>query len=331
MEEDKKDRKNRKDKKEKKNKEDKENKGNNKNKENIIKTGKMKILVTGARGMLGSAVMSYALTDSGVSAVGADIDDFDICDASAAAGFIDKLMPDAVIHCAAFTNVDAAESDSEKAFRVNAMAVRDLAAICAARGIKLAVISTDYVFDGSKESPYGEYDLPSPINVYGMSKYYAERYCGHICSKSFIVRTSWLFGANGGNFVGAILKKAAAEGELSVVNDQFGSPTYTKDLAAFLIELVKTEKYGIYHATNDGYCNWHDFAREILNISGLSSVKLYSVSTENFKRPAARPKNSRLLKTALYCSGFKKLRTWQDALADYINEIGLVPGYNNKQ
>jgi dTDP-4-dehydrorhamnose reductase len=314
-----------------KGKKNKDDKDNRENKENTIETGKMKILVTGARGMLGSAVMAYARGVCGVSAVGSDLSDFDICDASAAAGFIDQLMPDALIHCAAFTNVDAAESDSEKAFCVNAMAVRDLAVICAARGIKLAVISTDYVFDGSKESPYGEYDLPSPINVYGMSKYYAERYCGHICSKSFIVRTSWLFGANGVNFVGAILKKAADEGELSVVNDQFGSPTYTKDLAAFLIELVKTEKYGIYHATNDGYCSWHDFASEILKVAGLSSVKLYSVSSENFKRPAARPKNSRLLKTALCCSGFKKLRAWQEALAEYINEICLVPGYNNKQ
>ena len=294
--------------------------------ENKKENYKIKILVTGSRGMLGTAVMAHALTDSGVSAVGADIDDFDICDASAAAGFIDKLMPDVIIHCAAFTNVDEAESDCEKVFRVNAMAVRDLAAICASRSIKLAVISTDYVFDGSKDGPYGEYDRPSPINVYGMSKYYAERYCEHICSKSFIVRTSWLFGANGGNFVGAILKKALAEGELSVVDDQFGSPTYTKDLAVFLIELVKTEKYGIYHATNEGYCSWHDFAREILNISGLSSVKLYSVSSENFKRPAARPRNSRLLKIALFCSGFKKIRPWQESLSDYINEINAVSG-----
>ncbi len=294
--------------------------------ESYQESGKIKVLVTGARGMLGTAVMACALADCGVFATGADIDDFDICDASAAASFIDKLSPDAIIHCAAFTNVDAAESDNQKAFRVNAMAVRDLAAICAARSIKLAVISTDYVFDGLKNGPYAEYDQPSPINVYGMSKYYAERYCQHICSKSFIVRTSWLFGPNGGNFVSAILKKAMVEGELSVVDDQFGSPTYTKDLAVFLIELVKTEKYGIYHATNEGYCSWHDFAREILNISGLSSVKLYSVGSENFKRPAARPKNSRLLKTALLCSGFKKFRRWQESLFDYISEIGMVSG-----
>lgn len=306
------------------------NENNSKSKENLKETGKIKILVTGARGMLGGAVMAHAAGDCSVSAFGADLSDFDICDASAAAGFIDKSMPDAVIHCAAFTDVDAAENDTEKAFRVNAMAARDLAVICAKRGIKLAVISTDYVFDGLKESPYGEYDLPSPINIYGMSKYYAERYCGHICPKSFIVRTSWLFGAGGENFVGAILKKAAAEGELSVVNDQFGSPTYTKDLAAFLIELVKTEKYGIYHATNDGYCSWHEFAREILKVSGLSSVRLYSVSSQNFKRPAARPKNSRLLKTALCCSGFEKLRAWQEALADYINETGLASDYSIK-
>jgi dTDP-4-dehydrorhamnose reductase len=283
-----------------------------------------KILVTGAGGMLGSDIMSCLSAQcGGVKVIGADIGDFDILDSSAASGHIDTVKPDAIIHCAAFTNVDAAESDPETAFKVNAMAVRDLASICAERSIRLALISTDYVFDGEKKSPYGEYDQPAPINAYGMSKYYAERYAAQLCRHSFIVRTSWLFGKNGPNFVKAILKKAAAEGELSVVDDQTGSPTYTKDLARFLIELVKTEKYGIYHATNEGYCSWHGFAAEILKACGLSGVKLYAVSSEAFKRSAARPKNSSLLKTALYYSGFEKLRPWPEALIDYLSETGL--------
>lgn len=284
-----------------------------------------KILVTGARGMLGSDIMCCPSAKSGgLTLVGADIGDFDILDPSAAARYIDAAKPDAIIHCAAFTNVDAAESDPETVFKVNAMAARDLALICAGRSIRLALISTDYVFDGEKKSPYGEYDQPAPINAYGMSKYYAERYVSQLCPKSFIVRTSWLFGSNGPNFVKAILKKAAETGELSVVDDQTGSPTYTKDLARFLIELVKTEKYGIYHATNEEYCSWHGFAAEILKACGLSGVKLYAVSSGAFKRPAARPENSMLLKTALYYSGFEKFRPWREALIDYLTETGVI-------
>ena len=283
-----------------------------------------KILVTGSRGMLGSDIIGCpSATGGGVKVIGSDIGDFDILDPSSAARYIDSVNPDAIIHCAAFTNVDAAESDPETAFKVNAMAVRDLASICAGRSIRLALISTDYVFDGEKKSPYGEYDQPAPINAYGMSKHYAERYAAQLCRHSFIVRTSWLFGKNGPNFVKTILKKAAEAGELSVVDDQTGSPTYTKDLARFLIELVKTEKYGIYHATNEGYCSWHGFAAEILKVCGLSGVKLYAVSSEAFKRPAARAKNSMLLKPALYYSGFEKFRPWQEALIDYLSETGV--------
>mgnify|MGYP000975262925 CR=1 FL=1 len=284
-----------------------------------------KILVTGARGMLGSDILScHHALGSGIKVIGSDIGEFDILDPSATSRYIDAVKPDAIIHCAAFTNVDAAEGDPETAFKVNAMAARDLASICAARSVRLALISTDYVFDGEKKSPYGEYDRPAPINAYGTSKYYAERYVSQLCPKSFIVRTSWLFGKNGPNFVKAILKKAAETGELSVVDDQTGSPTYTKDLARFLIELVKTEKYGIYHATNEGYCSWHGFASEILRVCGLSSVKLYAVTSEAFKRAAARPTNSMLLKTALYYSGFEKFRPWREALIDYLSETGVI-------
>ncbi|HPG56816.1 MAG TPA: dTDP-4-dehydrorhamnose reductase [Candidatus Wallbacteria bacterium] len=281
-----------------------------------------KILVTGACGMLGTDVLKAASGLAGVEAQGVDMADFDLLDTKAAAAYIARFKPDAIVHCAAFTNVDAAEARQEEAFKINAMAVRDLAVICAEGSIKLALLSTDYVFDGEKGSPYAEYDQPSPINVYGMSKYYAERYAVQICPRSFIVRTSWLFGANGNNFVRAILKKSRSEGELFVVDDQVGSPTYTGDLAKFLIELVQTDKYGIYHATNEGYCSWNEFARVILKLSAMDGVKVNAVDSEAFKRPAARPKNSRLLKTALYYSGFKGLRPWQEALADYLAEIG---------
>lgn len=286
-----------------------------------MKKKKFTVLVTGARGMLGSDIMAGpCAAEGGTELVGADAEDFDITDAAASAAFIDKVRPDALIHCAAYTNVDAAEGDVDTAFRVNAMAARDLAAMCGARGIRFALISTDYVFDGEKKSPYGEYDQPAPLNVYGMSKYYAERYALQLCPRGYIVRTSWLFGKNGHNFVKAILKKARTEGALSVVDDQTGSPTYTRDLARFLMELVRTEKYGIYHATNEGYCTWHGFAREILDLCGLSGVKLFAVTSDEFKRPAARPKNSMLSKTALYCSGFDKFRPWQEALKEYLAE-----------
>lgn len=281
-----------------------------------------KILVTGSRGMLGADVLKSAGGLAGIEMRGVDLAEFDLLDAKAAAAYIRSYGPDAIIHCAAFTNVDAAETRQEEAFKINAMAVRDLAVICAEGSIKLALISTDYVFDGEKRSPYAEYDQPSPINIYGMSKYYAERYVAQVCPRGFIVRTSWLFGANGNNFVKAILKKARSEGELFVVDDQFGSPTYTGDLAKFLIELVQTDKYGIYHATNEGYCSWNEFARVILKLSAMEGVKVNAVSSEAFKRPAVRPKNSRLLKTALHYSGFKGLRPWQEALADYLAEIG---------
>ncbi|HOT75820.1 MAG TPA: dTDP-4-dehydrorhamnose reductase [Candidatus Wallbacteria bacterium] len=281
-----------------------------------------KILVTGSRGMLGADVLKSAGGRAGIEMRGVDLAEFDLLDAKAAAAYIRSYGPDAIIHCAAFTNVDAAETRQEEAFKINAMAVRDLAVICAEGSIKLALISTDYVFDGEKRSPYAEYDQPSPINIYGMSKYYAERYVAQVCPRGFIVRTSWLFGANGNNFVKAILKKARSEGELFVVDDQFGSPTYTGDLAKFLIELVQTDKYGIYHATNEGYCSWNEFARVILKLSAMEGVKVNAVSSEAFKRPAVRPKNSRLLKTALHYSGFKGLRPWQEALADYLAEIG---------
>ncbi len=292
----------------------------------VIKKRKIKVLITGAGGMLGSDVVKIAALSDDIEAAGTGLKDFDICDTGRAEEFIANFEPDAIIHCAAFTSVDAAESEAEKTFRINAMAVRDLAVVCARRSIKFVLISTDYVFDGLKNGAYAEYDRPAPLNVYGMSKYYAEQYCLQVCPRCFIVRTSWLFGFNGANFVKTILKKAEMK-EISVVDDQYGSPTFTRDLAKFLIEIVKTEKYGIYHATNEGYCSWHGFAQKILSLAGLNNIKLYAVKSDDFKRAALRPKNSMLLKTALYYSGFNKFRSWQDALAEYIMETGLVSGH----
>ncbi|HNQ19436.1 MAG TPA: dTDP-4-dehydrorhamnose reductase [Bacteroidales bacterium] len=279
-----------------------------------------KILVTGALGMLGHDILSAGLSYNNIEIKGIDINDFNLLHTEGLKNYISESQPNVVIHCAAFTDVDKAESMPEQTFKINSAAVRDIANVCNANQIKLILISTDYVFNGSKQTPYYEYDTPEPINIYGWSKYYAENYVRDFCNKYFIVRTSWLFGINGNNFVKTILNKAKTEKELKIVNDQVGSPTYTKDLAKFLIELSLTDKYGIYHVTNSGYCSWYEFAKEILKISN-KDIKLIPIESKDLVRLAKRPLNSVLHKTALMSSGFTLLQNWKLALEDYLRHI----------
>ncbi|MEZ7892376.1 MAG: dTDP-4-dehydrorhamnose reductase [Candidatus Wallbacteria bacterium] len=280
----------------------------------------MKILITGGRGMLGQDLKTI-LESKNVEVISADLGDFDICDQKAVLNFIKNTNPDAVIHCAAYTNVDGCEDNVETAFKVNGCGTRNIALSCGKFNKKMVYISTDYIFDGTKNSPYYEYDTPNPLSIYGMSKFYGEKYVSQLCTDSFIVRISWLFGPNGNNFVKAILKKAVETGEISVVTDQHGSPTYTKDLALFLNDLVATEHFGIYHATNEGYCTWFDFAKKAIELNNLSEkVKMNQITADILKRRAIRPKNSMLHKINLKTSGFTPLPTWETALKRYIDE-----------
>ena len=281
----------------------------------------MKILITGGRGRLGQDLKTI-FESKNVEVISADLDDFDICDQKAVLNFMKNTNPDAVIHCAAYTNVDGCEDNIETAFKVNGNGTRNIALSCGKFNKKMVYISTDYIFDGTKSSPYYEYDTPNPLSVYGMSKFYGEKYVSQLCMDRFIVRISWLFGANGNNFIKAILKKAAETGEISVVTDQHGSPTYTKDLALFLNDLVSTEHFGIYHATNEGYCTWFDFAKKAIELNNLSEkVKMNQITADILKRRAIRPKNSMLHKINLKTSGFTPLPTWENALQRYMNEI----------
>jgi len=277
----------------------------------------LRILVTGCRGMLGSDVVN--LFSGKHEVLGSDINEFDICNISQAEPFFASFMPDVVIHCAAFTNVDECETSSVKAFSINSEGARNIGLCCEKYGAKMVYISTDYVFDGSSRTAYHEYDQPSPIGVYGMSKYYGERHVEKTCRKSFIVRTSWLFGKNGHNFVKAIQKQISEKKKLAVVVDQWGSPTYTLDLAGFLLELINTEKYGIYHATNEGFCNWLDFASAIASFSGAGRVEITGITSDKLNRKAARPLNSTLHKTSIISAGLNLLPRWEDALKRYLN------------
>ena len=230
----------------------------------------MKILVTGANGQLGFDVVRE-IEKQGHEAIGVDILEMDITDSKAVHDMIKSKMPDAVIHFAAWTAVDAAEDidNREKVYRINVTGTTNIATACKAINCKMMYISTDYVFDGTKDGEYTEDDLPNPINVYGKTKYEGEVYVQEILEKYYIVRISWVFGENGNNFVDTMLRLSKERESLSVINDQVGSPTYTKDLARLLVDMLKTDKYGIYHATNEGDCTWYEFAREIFKIANI--------------------------------------------------------------
>lgn len=276
----------------------------------------MKVLVTGANGQLGYDVVKE-LQKQNIECYGAARKDFDIVDFNGTEKFIANYMPDIVIHCAAYTSVDKAEDEQGLCYLVNASATKNIAKICKKINAKMLYISTDYVFDGTKDGFYEVEDIPNPINVYGKTKLFGEQAVQRILDKYFIVRISWVFGEHGNNFVKTMLRLGKERKEISVVADQYGSPTYTADLAPLLVEMIQTEKYGIYHATNEGVCTWAEFAEEIFTISGMD-VKVNHITMAEYPTRAKRPMNSRLNKTKLKFKGFRLLRNWKEVIKEFI-------------
>lgn len=279
----------------------------------------MKVLVTGVKGQLGYDVVNE-LAARGMTPIGVDIDDMDITDAASVDRVITENAPDGVIHCAAYTAVDAAEDNKEICFKVNVEGTANIAKVCSKLDIKMMYISTDYVFDGEGTRPWEPDDERKPLNVYGQSKYEGEVAITNVLDKFFVVRIAWVFGVNGNNFIKAVLNKAKTTDTLTVVNDQFGSPTYTYDLARLLVDMIQTDKYGFYHATNEGICTWYEFACEIFRQAKVD-VKVVPVSAESYQSKAKRPTNSRMNKDKLTENGFERLPKWEDALSRYLSEI----------
>ena len=278
----------------------------------------MKILVTGVAGQLGYDVVKE-LNSRGIECLGVDKSDFDITDYQATKKFIVKYHPDVVIHCAAYTAVDAAEDNAELCCKVNADGTKNIAMVCAILGIAILYISTDYVFLGLGEDFYEVDSHPLPCNVYGRSKMAGEVAVESMPDKYFIVRSSWIFGHHGNNFVKTMLRLGKEKSEIRVVNDQIGSPTYTIDLAKLLCDIAVSDKYGIYHATNEGICSWAEFAAEIMKVANLP-CKVIPISSEEYPTRAIRPKNSRLSKKSLDENGFARLPNWKDALRRFLSE-----------
>ena len=272
----------------------------------------MKVLVTGANGQLGYDVVKE-LQKQNIECYGAIRKDFDLVDFEATEKFIVNYMPNIVIHCAAYTAVDKAEDEQGLCYLVNASATENIAEICKKINAKMLYISTDYVFDGTKDGFYEVDDIPNPINIYGKTKLLGEQAVQKILNKYFIVRISWVFGEHGNNFVKTMLRLGKERKEINVVADQYGSPTYTADLAPLLIEMIKTNKYGIYHATNEGVCSWAEFAEEIFKIVDLN-VKVNHITTDEYPTITKRPINSRLSKNSLKINGFELLKNWKSAL-----------------
>ena len=279
----------------------------------------MRILVTGAAGMLGHALTPVLEADHQV--IGLSRKDCDLCDEDAVREIFLLQNPDVVIHLAAFTNVDACELEPEKAKAGNEIATLNVAKATKRAGATLLYTSTDYVFDGRLDRPYREDDIPNPLSVYGRSKLMGERHVQEVLDRYFIVRTSWLFGPNGKNFVSTILRLAGEKSEIRVVNDQRGSPTYTRHLAQKLAELVTTREYGVYHITGGGSCTWFEFARKIIDICYLHRVRVTPISSLEFGRPAPRPANSVLANQRAISLGIGLLPHWEKGLDDYLDEI----------
>ena len=276
----------------------------------------MKILILGHRGMLGSDL--YRLLKLFHEVTGADIDDFDITRSSDCLRIIEEGDPEVIINAAAYTNVDACETDRNRCFHVNAEGVGHLARICKERRSLLVHFSTDYVFDGRDRSPYEEDHPCQPLNAYGSSKYLGECYLREIAPEFLLIRTAWLYGRRGKNFVEAILSKAKEDGVLRVVDDQVGSPTGTADLAAAVRILVEGNHRGIFHVTNRGTCTWYDFARKIIELAGMGSVEIDPISSGELERKARRPGYSVLSTRKFSEVTGKTLRFWQVALEDYL-------------
>lgn len=284
----------------------------------------MNVLVTGAAGQLGMDVVSI-FREAGHSVIACDRNTLDITDQASCLRIINEYKPEVVIHCAAYTAVDKAEHDVDEAYRINAAGTRNMVVASERFKAKFCYISTDYVFDGFSERAYHEYDNTNPLTIYGKSKRAGENLVQSLSSSYFVVRTSWVYGIHGNNFVKTMLRLGTDMSELKVVNDQKGSPTYTFDLAKFLLELVQTEKYGVYHASNTGTCTWYEFANSIFteaeSLSGTKyPVKVYPCTTEEFPLPAPRPKNSVMDHLSIRTNGLTDLRPWMEGLREFLKE-----------
>lgn len=279
----------------------------------------MKVLVTGVKGQLGYDVVNE-LEKRGHTAIGTDVEEMDITDAEKVREVLNAERPDAVIHCAAYTAVDAAEDNVELCRKINAEGTENIAKACKELGCKLLYVSTDYVFNGEGERPWEPDDEREPLNVYGQTKYEGELAVEKYVEKFFIVRIAWVFGVNGKNFIKTMLRLGEDHDELTVVADQIGSPTYTYDLARLLVDMIGSDKYGRYHATNEGLCSWYDFAVEIFRQAGLN-VRVRPVTSEEYPAKAKRPHNSRMDKAKLEENGFERLPDWKDALGRYLKAL----------
>ncbi|KLV32782.1 dTDP-4-dehydrorhamnose reductase [Priestia megaterium] len=275
-----------------------------------------KVLITGANGQLGKELVEL-FTEKGFEVYGFGRDKMDITNQAQVQEVISTLKPNIVIHSAAHTQVDLAESEPEQAFSINAYGTRNVAVAAEAVGAKLVYVSTDYVFDGTNDEPYNEFSPTSPLGVYGRSKLAGEQFVRDLHSKFFIVRTSWVYGKHGANFVKTMLKLGKERKELSVVADQRGCPTYTLDLANAILELVDTQKYGVYHVSNSGSCSWYEFAKEIFEISEMK-VQVNPCTTADFPRPAARPANSVFEHMSIKLNSFSPIRPWKEALSSFL-------------
>ena len=277
------------------------------------------ILITGILGQLGYD-LAKEFTKRGVEYIAPSLEELELTTEAGAKNFILDKKPETVVHCAAYTAVDKAETEQELALTVNGLGTRWVAEACREIGAKMIYISTDYVFGGDGKTPYEVNDEKKPMNVYGRSKLLGEDAVNALVDKHFIVRTSWVFGINGHNFIKTMLKLGQTKKKISVVNDQIGSPTYTPDLSRLLADMAASDKYGTYHATNEGFCSWADFAREIFEQAGLD-VEVDGIPTIEYPTPARRPFNSRLSKKSLDEAGFDRLPPWQDALKRYLVEL----------
>jgi len=279
----------------------------------------IKVLVTGAKGQLGFDMVEL-LTKYGINTLGIDFDDCNIIDKDNLEKKILDFLPDVIIHCAAFTKVDDAEVQNEQCFLVNVIGTKNLVEISKKIDAKFVLISSDYVFDGNKHGFYSEEDKTNPINIYGKTKDEAEKIVIDNLNNYFIVRTSWLYGFHGNNFVKTVIELAKSKKEISVVDDQFGSPTYSHDLAENILEMIQTKKFGIYHVTNQGYCSWFEFAQYIFDFLNIKT-KIIPISSDEYKTKAIRPKNSKLSKDKLKKHGFKELPEWKDSIRRFINKL----------
>lgn len=277
----------------------------------------MRILVTGANGQLGREISRQFGAQHEL--ILTDIDSLDITNHNQVRNLFAQTKPQAVIHCAAYTNVDGAEADFDGAFKVNVIGSQNLASQCLEYGARMVYVSTDYVFDGETNSPYCEYSQTNPQSVYGKTKLMGEEVVQKIVSRHYIIRTAWLYG-EGNNFVRTMLRLAQEKDNLQVVNDQIGSPTYTKDLAQTIFRLLATDAYGIYHASCNGQCSWYDFAVKIFELKNVH-IAVQPVSTAAFPRPAKRPQHSVLKNYMLEMTIGDTMRNWEEALKEYLELV----------